>query len=71
MMMMNERILQFARILLRFALGVTFLVSVADRFGFVCFNHECRAWRRRAFELLSVHGIRRNLPSRCNCCPGE
>jgi hypothetical protein len=31
--MMNERILQFARILLRFALGVTFLVSVADRFG--------------------------------------
>jgi hypothetical protein len=32
-MMMIERILQFARILLRFALGVTFLVSVADRFG--------------------------------------
>ena len=31
--MMNERILQVARILLRFALGVTFLVSVADRFG--------------------------------------
>jgi hypothetical protein len=31
--MTNERILQVARILLRFALGVTFLVSVADRFG--------------------------------------
>lgn len=31
--MMNERILQVARILLRFALGITFLVSIADRFG--------------------------------------
>src|SRR5207245_11638372 len=31
--MMNERILQVARIFLRFALGATFLVSVADRFG--------------------------------------
>jgi len=31
--MMNERIFQIARILLRFALGVTFLVSVADRLG--------------------------------------
>jgi hypothetical protein len=31
--MRNERILQIARILLRFALGITFLVSVADRFG--------------------------------------
>ena len=50
MMMMNERMLQFARILLRFALGVTFLLSVAVRFGFVCLT-ECRAWRRRAFEF--------------------
>ena len=33
--MRNERILQVARILLRFALGVTVLVSVADRFGFL------------------------------------
>lgn len=31
--MMNERILRVARILLRLALGITFLVSVADRFG--------------------------------------
>lgn len=31
--MRNERILRVARILLRFALGATFLVSVADRFG--------------------------------------
>jgi uncharacterized membrane protein YphA (DoxX/SURF4 family) len=31
--MRNDRILQVARILLRFALGVTFLVSVGDRFG--------------------------------------
>jgi len=31
--MTNERVLQVARILLRFALGITFLVSVADRFG--------------------------------------
>jgi len=30
--MMNERILQVARIFLRFALGATFLVSVADWF---------------------------------------
>jgi uncharacterized membrane protein YphA (DoxX/SURF4 family) len=30
---MNERTLQVARILLRLALGITFLVSVADRFG--------------------------------------
>jgi uncharacterized membrane protein YphA (DoxX/SURF4 family) len=29
----NERILRLARILLRLALGITFLVSVADRFG--------------------------------------
>lgn len=33
--MRNERILQIARILLRVALGITFLVSVADRFGFL------------------------------------
>ena len=31
--MTNERVLQVARILLRLALGITFLVSVADRFG--------------------------------------
>jgi uncharacterized membrane protein YphA (DoxX/SURF4 family) len=31
--MKNERILPVARILLRLALGITFLVSVADRFG--------------------------------------
>src|SRR5215469_6986815 len=31
--MTNERVLQVARILLRIALGITFLVSVADRFG--------------------------------------
>ena len=31
--MMNEQILRVARIVLRFALGVTFLVSIADRFG--------------------------------------
>jgi uncharacterized membrane protein YphA (DoxX/SURF4 family) len=31
--MTNERILQVAKILLRLALGITFLVSVADRFG--------------------------------------
>jgi uncharacterized membrane protein YphA (DoxX/SURF4 family) len=30
---MNERTLQVARILLRLALGITFLLSVADRFG--------------------------------------
>jgi hypothetical protein len=33
--MTNERMLQLARILLRLALGITFLVSVADRFGFL------------------------------------
>ena len=31
--MTNRRILQVARILLRFALGVTFLVSIGDRLG--------------------------------------
>jgi uncharacterized membrane protein YphA (DoxX/SURF4 family) len=31
--MTNERILQLARIILRLALGITFLVSIADRFG--------------------------------------
>jgi uncharacterized membrane protein YphA (DoxX/SURF4 family) len=31
--MTNERILQLAGIFLRLALGITFLVSVADRFG--------------------------------------
>jgi uncharacterized membrane protein YphA (DoxX/SURF4 family) len=31
--MTNERILQVAKILLRLFLGITFLVSVADRFG--------------------------------------
>jgi uncharacterized membrane protein YphA (DoxX/SURF4 family) len=33
--MTNERMLQLARIFLRLALGITFLVSVADRFGFL------------------------------------
>jgi uncharacterized membrane protein YphA (DoxX/SURF4 family) len=33
--MTNERMLQLARISLRLALGITFLVSVADRFGFL------------------------------------
>lgn len=33
--MRNERILKVARILLRLTLGATFLVSVADRFGFL------------------------------------
>ena len=31
--MSNERILQIARIFLRWALGITFVVSIADRFG--------------------------------------
>ena len=31
--MTNERILQLTRIFLRLALGMTFLVSIADRFG--------------------------------------
>jgi putative oxidoreductase len=31
----NERMLQLARIFLRLVLGITFLVSVADRFGFL------------------------------------
>jgi uncharacterized membrane protein YphA (DoxX/SURF4 family) len=31
--MTNEQILQLARIILRLALGITFLVSIADRFG--------------------------------------
>jgi putative oxidoreductase len=31
----NERVLRLARIFLRLALGMTFLVSVADRFGFL------------------------------------
>lgn len=33
--MRNERLSQIARILFRVALGITFLVSVADRFGFL------------------------------------
>ena len=31
--MTDQRILQIARVFLRFALGITFLVSIADRFG--------------------------------------
>jgi uncharacterized membrane protein YphA (DoxX/SURF4 family) len=33
--MNNERILKIARLVLRVALGVTFLVSIADRFGWL------------------------------------
>jgi uncharacterized membrane protein YphA (DoxX/SURF4 family) len=33
--MTNERILQIARVFLRFALAITFLVSIADRFGWL------------------------------------
>jgi uncharacterized membrane protein YphA (DoxX/SURF4 family) len=33
--MTNERILQIARVFLRWALAVTFLISVADRFGWL------------------------------------
>jgi len=33
--MTNERLLQIVRLFLRLALAVTFLVSVADRFGWL------------------------------------
>ena len=33
--MNNERVLQIARVVLRLALGITFLVSIADRFGWL------------------------------------
>jgi|GEM_PF-1144504 len=33
--MNNERVLQIARVLLRLALGVTFLFSIGDRFGWL------------------------------------
>lgn len=31
--MNNERVLQISRVFLRLALGITFLVSIGDRFG--------------------------------------
>ena len=34
-LMTNDRILQIARVFLRLALGITFLVAVADRFGWL------------------------------------
>lgn len=33
--MTNERVLQISRVFLRLALGITFLVSIADRFGWL------------------------------------
>lgn len=33
--MTNERILQIAKVFLRLALGITFLVAIADRFGWL------------------------------------
>jgi len=61
-------------------LGVALLLGVYQRIAawlqrwpvaFVCFDHERRAGRRRAFELFGVHGIRRHVPSRGGCSPTD